>query len=150
MLLSAGHEENSGSLDSNKRLVLHNSIHRMKTMSKSFGEAIRVLREAQDLGLRAAAEQLGISPAYLSRIERGREKPPRPELIRKMATLFGGDADVFFRLAQSTDPELADYVNSVPALPEFLRTAMAARLMSEDFEQLIAQIQKQRAPRKLK
>ena len=90
-----------------------------------------MLREAQSLGLRAAAEQLGISPAYLSRIERGGEKPPRPELIRKMATLFGGDADVLFRLAQSTDPELADYVNSVPALPEFLRTAMAARLTSE-------------------
>jgi transcriptional regulator with XRE-family HTH domain len=122
----------------------------MKTMSKSFGETVRVLREAQDLGLRAAAEQLGISPAYLSRIERGREKPPRPELISKMATLFGGDADVLFRLAQSTDPELADYVNSVPALPEFLRTAMAARLTSEDFEQLIAQIQKQKAPRKQK
>ncbi len=119
-------------------------------MSKSFGETVRVLREAQDLGLRAAADQLGISPAYLSRIERGREKPPRPELIRKMATLFGGDADVLFRLAQSTDPELADYVNSVPALPEFLRTAMAARLTSEDFEQLIAQIQKQKAPRKQK
>jgi len=117
-------------------------------MSKPFGETVRVLREAQTLGLRAAAEQLGISPAYLSRIERGREKPPRPELIRKMATLFGGDADVLFRLAQSTDPELADYVNSVPALPEFLRTAMAARLTSEDFEQLIAQIQKQKTPRK--
>jgi len=117
-------------------------------MSKTFGETVRTLREAQSLGLRAAAEQLGISPAYLSRIERGRERPPRPELIRKLATLFGGDADVLFRLAQSTDPELADYVNSVPVLPEFLRTAMAARLTSEDFEKLIAQIQKQRAPRK--
>jgi transcriptional regulator with XRE-family HTH domain len=117
-------------------------------MSKPFGETVRVLREAQNLGLRAAAEQLGISPAYLSRIERGREKPPRPELIRKMAILFGGDADVLFRLAQSTDPELADYVNSVPALPEFLRTAMAARLTSEDFEQLMEQIRKQKTPRK--
>ena len=119
-------------------------------MIKPFGETVRVLREAQGMGLRAAAEQLGISPAYLSRIERGREKPPRPELIRKMATTFGGDADVLFRLAQSTDPELADYVNSVPALPEFLRTAMAARLTSEDFEQLIEQIQKRKVARSRK
>lgn len=109
-----------------------------------------MLRGAQDLGLRAAAEQLGISPAYLSRIERGREKPPRPELVRKMARLFGGDADVLFRLAQSTDPELADYVNSVRALPEFLRTAMAARLTSEDYERLAEQIRKQKTPRKQK
>ncbi len=116
-------------------------------MSKPFGETVRVLREAQGLGLRAAAEQLAISPAYLSRIERGREKPPRPELIRKMATTFGGDADLLFRLAESTDPELADYVNSVPALPEFLRTAMAARLTSEDFEELAKQIRKRKGLR---
>ena len=119
-------------------------------MSKSFGETVRVLREAQSLGLRAAAEQLGISPAYLSRIERGREKPPRPELIRKMASTFGGDADVLFRLAHSTDPELAEYVNSVPALPEFLRAAMSAQLTSEDFEQLIEQIRKRKVGRRQK
>ncbi len=99
------------------------------------------MREAQKLGLRSAAERLGISPAYLSRIERGRENPPRPELIRRIAALLGGDADVLFRLADSTDPELADYVNSIPKLPEFLRTAMAARLSSDDFQRLIEQIQ---------
>jgi HTH-type transcriptional regulator, competence development regulator len=110
-------------------------------MAKKFGETIREMREAQKLGLRTAAERLGISPAYLSRIERGRENPPRPELIRRIAALLGGDADVLFRLADSTDPELADYVNSIPKLPEFLRTAMAARLSSDDFQRLIDQIQ---------
>jgi len=119
-------------------------------MSKSFGETIRVLREAQKIGLRTAAEQLEISPAYLSRIERGRERPPRPELIRKMATLFGGDADVLFRLAQSTDPELAGYVNSIPGVPEFLRTAMAAKLTSQDFEHLTEQIRSQKSRRRHK
>lgn len=110
-------------------------------MAKKFGDTIREMREAQKLGLRSAAERLGISPAYLSRIERGRENPPRPELIRRIAALLGGDADVLFRLADSTDPELADYVNSIPKLPEFLRTAMAARLSSDDFQRLIEQIQ---------
>ena len=110
-------------------------------MAKKFGETIREMREAQKLGLRTAAERLGISPAYLSRIERGRENPPRPELIRRIAALLGGDADVLFRLADSTDPELAEYVNSIPKLPEFLRTAMAARLSSDDFQRLIDQIQ---------
>jgi HTH-type transcriptional regulator, competence development regulator len=110
-------------------------------MAKKFGDTIREMREAQKLGLRTAAERLGISPAYLSRIERGRENPPRPELIRRIATLLGGDADVLFRLADSTDPELAEYVNSIPKLPEFLRTAMTARLSSDDFQRLIEQIQ---------
>ena len=109
-------------------------------MAKQFGDTIREMREAQKLGLRTTAEQLGISPAYLSRIERGRENPPRPELIRRIAALLGGDADVLFRLADSTDPELADYVNSTPKVPEFLRTAMSARLSSDDFQRLIDQI----------
>jgi len=122
----------------------------VSTTSKSFGETIRALREAQGIGLRSAADQLGISPAYLSRIERGRERPPRPELIRKMATAFGGDADTLFRIAESTDPELAEYVNSVPALPEFLRTAMAERLTSDDFEQLIEQIRGRKPTRRKK
>jgi HTH-type transcriptional regulator, competence development regulator len=123
-------------------LVLHNSIHRLSIMAKTFGETVRQMREAQDLGLRAAAEQLEISPAYLSRIERGKEKPPRPELIGRMARLLGGDSDLLFRLSQSTDPELAEYVNSVPKLPEFLRSAMAAGLTSEDFDEFIKEIQK--------
>jgi hypothetical protein len=38
----------------------------------------------------------------------------------------------------------------VPALPEFLRTAMAARLKSEDFEQLMEQIRKRKAGRRQK
>jgi transcriptional regulator with XRE-family HTH domain len=117
-------------------------------MSRSFGETVRVLREASGSGLRAAAEQLGISPAYLSRIERGKEKPPRPELIGRIAGAFGGDADALFRLARSTDPVLADYVNSIPALPEFLRAARAANLRSDDFEQLTEQIRKHQLARR--
>jgi transcriptional regulator with XRE-family HTH domain len=117
-------------------------------MAKTFGETVREMREAQKLGLRQAAEELGISPAYLSRIERGREKPPRPELIGRMATLFGGDGDVLFRLAHSTDPELAEYVNSVPTLPEFLRSAMAARLTSADFQELTDLIRKRSTSRR--
>src|SRR5881296_3140297 len=106
-------------------------------MAKQFGETIREMREAQALGLRVAAERLGISPAYLSRIERGKERPPRPELVKKVARLLGGDADLLFRLAASTDPDIAEYLNLVPNVPEFIRTAMAMKYTSDDFEDLI-------------
>lgn len=111
-------------------------------MAKAFGETIREMREAQGLGLRVAAERLGISPAYLSRIERGKERPPKPELIKKMARLLGGDPDLLFRLAESTDPDIADYLNLVPNVPEFLRAAIALRLTSEDFAELIEEIRR--------
>ena len=116
-------------------------------MTKSFGGTIRELREAQGLGLRAAAERLEISPAYLSRIERGKERPPKPELVKRLATLLGGDPDVLFRLAESTDPDLAAYMHRVPRAPEFLRTAQRLNLTSEDFDVLIEEVKRRRPSR---
>ena len=113
-------------------------------MARSFGATIREMRDAQQMGLRVAAGRLGISPAYLSRIERGKERPPKPDVIKRMATLLGGDPDLLFRLAESTDPDLAEYIHVVPNVPEFLRTAMAERLTSEDFEALIREIKRRR------
>ena len=116
-----------------------------RSMAKSFGETIREMREAQEMGLRVAASRLEISPAYLSRIERGRERPPKPEIVKRIATLLGGDPDLLFRLADSTDPDLADYIHSTPNLPEFLRTARALELTSEDFEVLINEVRSRRS-----
>ena len=103
------------------------------------------MRLAQEMGLRAAAERLGISPAYLSRVERGKERPPRPELVKRLAALLGGDSDLLFRLAASTDPDLAEYVRSNPNVPEFLRTAKAMNLTADDFAALIADLKRRRS-----
>ena len=113
-------------------------------MTKSFGGTIRELREAQKMGLRVAAERLEISPAYLSRIERGKERPPKPALVKRIATLLGGDPDVLFRLAESTDPDLAAYIHDVPRVPEFLRTAKEMNLTAEDFDVLIEEVKRHR------
>ena len=113
-------------------------------MARAFGETIREMREAQGMGLRTAAERLGISPAYLSRVERGKERPPRPDLVKRMATLLGGDPDLLFRLAESTDPDLAEYIHRIPNVPEFLRTAREMKLTSEDFEALIEEVRRRR------
>ena len=112
--------------------------------AKSFGETIREMRQAQGMGLRTAADRLGISPAYLSRIERGKERPPKPDLVKRMAALLGGDPDLLFRLAESTDPDLADYIHLMPNVPEFLRTAKAMKLTSEDFATLIEEVKRRR------
>lgn len=113
-------------------------------MTRSFGQTVREMREAQEMGLRVTADRLGISPAYLSRIERGRERPPKPELVQRIATLLGGNPDLLFRLAESTDPSLAEYIRSTPSLPAFLRAARAMDLTSEDFETLIEEVKRRR------
>jgi len=63
-----------------------------------FGKRIRDLREAKlktdpKFTLRQFATAVGISPTYLSKVERGEFDPPKAENIIKMATLLDADAD---------------------------------------------------------
>lgn len=104
---------------------------------KNFGETIRDLRVAQDLGLRETATKVGISPAYLSRIERGKERPPRPEVIKELAKILAADPDVLFRLSSSTDPEVVDYLHDQPEVMNLLRYIKEASLTEDEIKSLI-------------
>jgi len=104
---------------------------------KNFGETIRDLRVAQDLGLRETAIKAGISPAYLSRIERGKERPPRPEIIKELARLLAADPDVLFRLSSSTDPEVVDYLHEQPEVMNLLRYIKETHFTEAEIKNLI-------------
>lgn len=104
---------------------------------KNFGETIRDLRAAQDLGLRETAAKIGISPAYLSRIERGKERPPRPEVIKALAKVLAADPDVLFRLSSSTDPEVVDYLHDQPEVMNLLRYIKEASFTEDEIKSLI-------------
>jgi transcriptional regulator with XRE-family HTH domain len=103
----------------------------------SFGEIIRDLRQAQNLGLREAAIKVGISPAYLSRIERGKESPPRPDIIKEMAKVLAADPDVLFRLSSSTDPEVVNFINELPEIMNLLRFIKDANFTCVEVNRLI-------------
>jgi transcriptional regulator with XRE-family HTH domain len=103
---------------------------------KNFGETMRELRVAQNLGLRETATKVNISPAYLSRIERGKEYPPRPEVIKELARVLAADPDVLFRLSSSTDPEIVTYLHGQPAVMNLLRYIKEAELSDAEIEQL--------------
>ena len=104
---------------------------------KNFGETIRDLRAAQDLGLRETAAEVGISPAYLSRIERSKERPPRPEVIKALAKVLAADPDALFRLSSSTDPEVVDYLHDQPEVMNLLRYIKKTGFTEEEIESLI-------------
>ncbi|HBL6923219.1 MULTISPECIES: helix-turn-helix domain-containing protein [Enterobacteriaceae] len=104
---------------------------------KNFGETIRDLRVAQDLGLRETAIKVGISPAYLSRIERGKERPPRPEVIKELAKVLAADPDVLFRLSSSTDPEVVDYLHDQPEVMNLLRYVKEACFTEDEIKSLV-------------
>lgn len=103
----------------------------------SFGEIIRDLRVAQNLGLRETAIKVGISPAYLSRIERGKESPPRPEIIKELAKVLAADPDVLFRLSSSTDPEVVSFLHDQPEIMNLLRFIKDASFTSDEVDRLI-------------
>jgi transcriptional regulator with XRE-family HTH domain len=104
---------------------------------KSFGETIRDLRVAQDLGLRETATKVGISAAYLSRIERGKERPPRPEVVKELAKVMAADPDVLFRLSSSTDPEVVGYLHDKPEVMNLLRYIKEASFNEDEIKSLI-------------
>ena len=118
--------------------MLQNTKQRgMLDPMKDFGETIRDLRVAQDLGLRETATRIGISPAYLSRIERGKERPPRPEVIKELAKVLAADPDVLFRLSSSTDPEVVDYLHEQPEVMNLLRYIKAAGFTEDEIGSLV-------------
>jgi transcriptional regulator with XRE-family HTH domain len=104
---------------------------------KNFGELIRNLRIAQNLGLRETATMVGISPAYLSRIERGKESPPRPEVIKNLAKVLAADPDVLFRLSSSTDPDVVEYLHDKHEAMNLLRFIREAKFTDSEIRRLI-------------
>lgn len=118
--------------------MLRNAKHssNMRGM-KNFGDTVRSLRTAQDLGLRETATKVGISPAYLSRIERGKESPPRPEVIKELARVLAADPDVLYRLSSSTDPDVVGYLRDQREVLTLLRYLRDACFTEKDIKRLI-------------
>ncbi len=81
--------------------------------------------------------KIGISPAYLSRIERGKEHPPRPEIIKELAKVLAADPDVLFRLSASTDPDIVDYLHNRSEVMNLLRFLKDAEFTEPEIENLI-------------
>jgi len=130
-----------------QRFVLHNTKQKgsIKPMN-SFGDTIRDLRVAQDLGLRETASKVDISPAYLSRIERGKERPPRPEVIKALAKVLAADPDVLFRLSSSTDPEVVDFLHDQPEVLMLLRYLKDASFTEAEIKRLLELAEEIRKP----
>lgn len=104
---------------------------------RDFGQTVRDLRIAQELGLRETAVLVGISPAYLSRIERGKEHPPKPEVIKDIARVLGADPDVLFRLAASTDPEVTSLLQDRPDILSLIRQINEANFSEAEIDKLV-------------
>ncbi len=85
----------------------------MKSKSK-FGKTVRNLRENREIGLRQFAKRVGMSPTYLSKVERGDFPPPSETKIRAIARELGQDEDALLSQAGRVSSDLGDIIRQNP------------------------------------
>ena len=122
-----------------------------------FGAKLKELRKEKQITLREMARRLKLAPAYISRIENGKENPPMAKHISKMANILGIDADMLFKLVPSSlqhnrlPGEIIDgyQKNNVhkKKVPEFFRSVNESNLTENDWDEIIKHIKKKGKPK---
>jgi len=87
----------------------------------TFGTYLRSRRssaaeEREAISLRQLAMRCGITPAYLSRVERDEVAPPGEETITRLADELGEDCDVLLAMAGKISADLRAIILERPAL----------------------------------
>lgn len=76
------------------------------------GNNIKTIRESRKLGLNETARRAGISPSYLSDIEKGKKKNPSIKVLNKIADVLGVDVGLFSVPANTNQIKKFDKENS--------------------------------------
>ena len=99
--------------------------------AKSFGQIIRELRiKNRDYdSLREFARKVGLSAAYLSRIENEKEPPPSEQIVEKLAEALGADKYELFSYAGKVPTEFLETFKRNPrGMASFMRRVKEAGL----------------------
>jgi HTH-type transcriptional regulator, competence development regulator len=110
---------------------------------EEFGAFIRRKREAMEprVGLREMARMIGVSPTYLSKVERDEFPPPAEDKVRKIAEIIECDADDLLARAGRVSTDISDIIKRHPVeLTALLRTTKG--LTADDITRLARQAQK--------
>ncbi|MCA1852343.1 MAG: helix-turn-helix domain-containing protein [Beggiatoa sp.] len=107
---------------------------------ESFGPLVRREREAREIALRQMAKTIGVSPTYLSKIERGTFPPPSEDKVKAIAKIIGHDADELLALAGRVASDLTEIIRRRPReIATLLRTVEG--LTAEDMTQVAREAQ---------
>ena len=97
----------------NRREASSWGINKTCNYMNTFGNFIRAARESKGLNLKSFAQLLGLSSAFWSRIETGRENPPKDEHILRCAEVLGLPTDDLFIAASRIPPDLRPNLRDV-------------------------------------
>lgn len=110
----------------------------MSRRKKPFGDVLRKAREGR-YSIRKFAELSGVSPTYLSQVEKGNVAPPTAERVKVMAELLDASADEWTALAGRVPEDLPAIIQSHPIeMPALIREA--DRLNDEQLKQVRSHI----------
>ena len=116
-------------------------FHKQETVGISmsdekFGAFIRARREAKEIGLREMAKMIGVSPTYMSKVERDEFSPPAEDKVRLIAEVIDCDVDELLARAGKVASDLSEIIKRNPVeLAALLRTTNG---LSADYLQRIA------------
>jgi transcriptional regulator with XRE-family HTH domain len=101
-----------------------------------FGAFVRREREAKEIGLREMAKMIGVSPTYLSKVERDEFQPPAEDRVKKIAEVLKLDPDELLARAGKVASDLTEIIRRQPhETASFLRSARG-RLTADEWRQL--------------
>jgi transcriptional regulator with XRE-family HTH domain len=116
----------------------------MNGASEKIGAFIRREREGKEIGLREMAKMIGVSPTYLSKIERDEFPPPAEDKVRAIAKIIRWDADDLLARAGRVSSDITDIIKRHPVeLTLLLRTTKG--LTATEITLLVQKAQKAKA-----
>lgn len=83
--------------------------------ASQFGTTLRLLRVDSGLSVRELARRVGVSSAYLSRVEHGYDAAPTPDRLLAVADALGLPRAALLELARQAGPAVDGYLRRVPA-----------------------------------
>lgn len=87
------------------------------------GDRLRAEREARQLSVRRVAGDLGVSPSYLSKVERG-EETPSEGFIGQIARYYGLNEDVLLAMVGKVSARLQAIILKHPEVFSALLTQL--------------------------
>jgi transcriptional regulator with XRE-family HTH domain len=109
--------------------------------TEKFGEFVRRKRVEKEIGLREMAKMIGVSPTYLSKVERDEFPPPAEDKVRKIAAIIGCDVDELLARAGRVSSDLSEIIKQHPReMAALLRTTKG--LAADDVTRLAREAQR--------
>lgn len=107
----------------------------------AFGARVKSYRSSKGLSLRKLAQAIGVSPTYLSGVERGEFPPPVEKRVLDLAKVLDLDADELLAQAGHVPPDLQEIIRKRPAAMSRLLRA-AGRLDDPALKRLVQSVER--------